>query len=291
MRLAVIADIHGNVAALEAVLADVRARGADGIVNLGDCVSGPLWPRETLDLLESWAPTVRGNHDRWVERRPRGHVPIRRLAFDRLTPAQRSALGALPARVDPDGGIVAVHGTLADDNQYLLEDVVGGALFARHAEAIALRAGAIRPMSCCAATRISRAWRADRRPADRHPGSVGCPAYADPTPPSLTSPKPAARTPATHCWPGRPDAGASISSPSHTTGTGPPPAPPATAAPSGRARWRRAMSVRSVPRRDASATDGPDARICVRGVRPVPERWYHRLSRHGLSRMRERTAD
>ena len=44
MRLAVIADIHGNVAALQAVLADVKTRGADRIINLGDCVSGPVWP-------------------------------------------------------------------------------------------------------------------------------------------------------------------------------------------------------------------------------------------------------
>src|SRR6185436_11742027 len=95
MRLAVIADIHGNVAALEAVLADVRARGADGIVNLGDCVSGPLWPRETMDLLESLGmPTVRGNHDRWVADTPREDMyPSDVYAFDRLTPAQRSALG------------------------------------------------------------------------------------------------------------------------------------------------------------------------------------------------------
>jgi len=39
----------------------------DCIVNLGDCVSGPLWPRETIELLMrlDW-PTIRGNHDRWV---------------------------------------------------------------------------------------------------------------------------------------------------------------------------------------------------------------------------------
>src|SRR4029077_18068566 len=46
-KLAIIADIHGNVAALEAVLADIKALGVADIVNLGDCVSGPLWPRET----------------------------------------------------------------------------------------------------------------------------------------------------------------------------------------------------------------------------------------------------
>ena len=68
MRIAVIADIHGNILALEAVLADLARRGgADRVVNLGDCVSGPLWPRETMERLEAlgW-PTVRGNHDRRV---------------------------------------------------------------------------------------------------------------------------------------------------------------------------------------------------------------------------------
>lgn len=67
MRIAIIADIHGNVLALDAVLADIAARGIAQIVNLGDIVSGPLWPRETLDRLADIAmPTVRGNHDRWV---------------------------------------------------------------------------------------------------------------------------------------------------------------------------------------------------------------------------------
>lgn len=57
MRIAVLADIHGNVLALDAVLDDLRRRGgADLIVNLGDCVSGPLWPRETMERLEALRP-------------------------------------------------------------------------------------------------------------------------------------------------------------------------------------------------------------------------------------------
>ena len=48
MRLAVVADIHGNLPALEAVLDDLGWRQVDAVVNLGDCASGPLWPRETL---------------------------------------------------------------------------------------------------------------------------------------------------------------------------------------------------------------------------------------------------
>ena len=42
MRIAAIADVHGNSAALEAVLRDVDRVGADAIVNLGDHFSGPL---------------------------------------------------------------------------------------------------------------------------------------------------------------------------------------------------------------------------------------------------------
>jgi len=42
MRIAVIADIHGNLLALEAVLTGIEHRVVDRMINLGDCVSGPL---------------------------------------------------------------------------------------------------------------------------------------------------------------------------------------------------------------------------------------------------------
>src|SRR5206468_2220606 len=62
MRIAVIADIHGNLPALEAVLADIQCRGVDRTINLGDCVSGPLWPREVCDLVMALDDlTIRGN--------------------------------------------------------------------------------------------------------------------------------------------------------------------------------------------------------------------------------------
>jgi 3',5'-cyclic AMP phosphodiesterase CpdA len=52
MRVAVLADIHGNLPALEAVLGEVDAAGADAIVLPGDMTVGPL-QAETLDLLAS----------------------------------------------------------------------------------------------------------------------------------------------------------------------------------------------------------------------------------------------
>ena len=51
MRIAVLSDIHGNLAALRAVLDDVTAQGVDLTVNLGDILSGPLNPAETADFL------------------------------------------------------------------------------------------------------------------------------------------------------------------------------------------------------------------------------------------------
>jgi len=67
MLRAVISHIHGNLLALEAVIADIGTRGVDATVNLGDSVAGPLWPSETAECLVASAfPTVRGNHDRWM---------------------------------------------------------------------------------------------------------------------------------------------------------------------------------------------------------------------------------
>ena len=75
MRVAIISDVHGNLPALEAVIKDIRARGADLIVNLGDCVTSPLWPRETFEKLLSLAlPTVRGNHDRLLNEAPEAEL-------------------------------------------------------------------------------------------------------------------------------------------------------------------------------------------------------------------------
>ena len=70
---------------------------------------------ETLELL-----TVRGNHDRWVAETPRECMySSDAFAYDALTQRQRSALGSLPPQFDLGVGITAVHGTPADDNQYL----------------------------------------------------------------------------------------------------------------------------------------------------------------------------
>src|SRR6201994_5005846 len=124
MRIAVIADIHGNLPSLEAVLTDIERRDVDRIINLGDCVSGPLWPREVCDLLmRRDYLTIRGNHDRWVSGPdPANMGSSDRYAYSELNQDHRSWLGTLPVSAEAERGILACHGTLTDDNQYLVEE-------------------------------------------------------------------------------------------------------------------------------------------------------------------------
>jgi predicted phosphodiesterase len=182
MRLAIIADVHGNLVALEAVLADLRSHAPDGIVNLGDCVTSPLWPRETFELLETLAaPTVRGNHDRWIATKPpAGMPPTERHAHDALTPAQRAALGELPATIALDGGILAVHGTPDSDTDYLLEEAVEGRLALASADLVAHRLGATTAgLVLCGHSHNQHAAGGPRGTLIVNPGSVGCPRYVD----------------------------------------------------------------------------------------------------------------
>lgn len=68
MRIAALYDVHGNLPALEAVIAEVRAETVDRVVIGGDVLPGPM-PRETMDmLLDLDIPTafIRGNGDREV---------------------------------------------------------------------------------------------------------------------------------------------------------------------------------------------------------------------------------
>jgi putative phosphoesterase len=189
MRLAVISDIHGNLVALEAVLADIEHHAPDVIVNLGDCVTSPLWPRETFELLDTLAlPTVRGNHDRLVAH-PEPESLNRSVSFtiDSLEREQRNALGALPPTLQIDDDVLAVHGRPARDDKYLLERKVDGQLRLVAGDVLAERIGASRAglVLCGHSHHQHMASTPDGRIV-LNPGSVGCPRYADDTDPRTT---------------------------------------------------------------------------------------------------------
>lgn len=192
MRIAVLADIHGNRLALDAVLADLARRGgADRIVNLGDCVSGPLWPAETMERLISLeAVTVRGNHDRAVaECSPEAMGPSDHFAYQSLPPIERAWLGALPIAASPAPGVLACHATPSHDETYLVEEVRDGQLVRSDVEAIMRRLGPVdgSRIVLCGHSHRPDLVRLPNGVLILNPGSIGCPAYDDPSAPAHVS--------------------------------------------------------------------------------------------------------
>lgn len=198
MRIAVVSDIHGNLGALSAVLADIGTRDCDSVVNLGDILSGPLQPAETADLLMPLAlPTIRGNHERQLLETP----PERMGASDAFAHAalrqdQRQWLAQLPASLVLHGDILLCHGTPADDLEYFLEQVdAGGVRAATPAEAAAKAGNAGYPVILCGHTHVPRAMRLGDGRLLVNPGSVGLPAFhaEHPSPHDIETGSPQAR--------------------------------------------------------------------------------------------------
>src|SRR5712691_10373785 len=99
MRIAVLADIHRNIRALEAVRADLVKHSPEVVVNLGDNVSGPLQAAATADLLmqESYIH-IRGNHDRQLTDRSPAEMGLSdRAAHGQLNSSHLAWLAGLPA--------------------------------------------------------------------------------------------------------------------------------------------------------------------------------------------------
>ena len=184
MRIAVISDIHGNLAALETVLTDIKERGVDLTVNLGDCVTSPLWPAETFEALQALSlPTVRGNHDRWIEEYPDDKLsPAGRFARSSLTSEQRKALYSLPSRIDLEDGILACHGTPNEDTTCLLEESLDDGRFvpARREVLRARLEGAMTArIVLCGHSHRQAIVHGPGECLILNPGSVGCPVFAD----------------------------------------------------------------------------------------------------------------
>lgn len=180
MRIAVVSDIHGNLGALSAVLADIATRDCDSVVNLGDILSGPLQPEETADLLMPMAlPTIRGNHERQLlEMPPAAMGASDAYAHAHLRQDQHKWMAQLPASLVLVDSILLCHGTPANDLEYFLEHVdADGVRAATPAEARAKAGDAAYPVILCGHTHVPRAMRLVDGRLIVNPGSVGLPAY------------------------------------------------------------------------------------------------------------------
>ena len=197
MRIAFVSDIHGNLAALQAVIDDIGRWRVDTVVNLGDTLSGPLLPQETAALLRSLAWLhVGGNHERQVLTLPLD----RQNKSDSFTSAaiddtSKTWIGGhanpsdprlhegrmWPDRLGPD--VALCHGSPRSDVEYLLETPVGEvALLASAAEIeerLDNRLGPRITLLACGHTHVPRSVRTASGLLIVNPGSVGLPAYDD----------------------------------------------------------------------------------------------------------------
>ena len=131
-RIAALYDIHGNLPALEAVMAEVRAAGVEHIVVGGDVFPGPM-PRETMAYLATLdipVDFIRGNGDRVVLEQAAGiespEVPepfrdIVRWNAAELTVEHQQVVGRWPATtcttIDGLGSVLFCHATPRNDSE------------------------------------------------------------------------------------------------------------------------------------------------------------------------------
>ena len=183
MRFAVIADIHGNRWALEAVLADIERRRVDAVVNLGDHLYGPLDVRGTMDLLLKLnATSIRGNQDRELLEDPKDSDSrtLRENRAELRTQDLRWLRELEPAK--DWHNTLACHGTPRADNVYLLEEVTATGVFLKSAAQIEhdLEGEEHEPI-LRGHSHLPRTIQAGQRVVI-NPGSVGLPAYSDDLP-------------------------------------------------------------------------------------------------------------
>jgi putative phosphoesterase len=133
LRLAVLADIHGNLPAFEAVLADLEGFAPlDGILVAGDVTGGPGQQAVLERLVELGALVIQGNNEKIIAQLVLGEAPqyvnsakqfsLARWARDNLSPALLDFVCRLPAQAvwenhsqpEGDSRIRVVHGSPRD---------------------------------------------------------------------------------------------------------------------------------------------------------------------------------
>jgi predicted phosphodiesterase len=127
---ALLYDVHGNLAALEAVLAAAERAGATAYAFGGDYATFGPWPRETAERLEAVPAVVRirGNVERWLREEPEVPAEAKPLvgaavaaALEALGPDLVTRLYELPERAELDGILVCHGSPLSDVDSFARE--------------------------------------------------------------------------------------------------------------------------------------------------------------------------
>jgi len=185
-KIAVISDVHGNILALDAVLKDIEKRGISEIINLGDCISGPLEPTKTAErLIKENIICIRGNNERALitykeeSQKSATYKYVENMLTDEIT----DWIGRMPGELVYDSGIYACHGTPESDKIYLLEHLGQNKVSIKEeAQIRTIIASVAQPVILCGHSHLPGAVRLSDGRLIVNPGSVGLPAYSDDLP-------------------------------------------------------------------------------------------------------------
>jgi len=182
MRLAIIADIHGNSWALAAVLEDINKREVSGIYDLGDSLNGSLDPAGTFKLLESnQIESISGNGDRFIRENNIGNQTYDYVIAEIRSINAMAWLQGLPKTRTVENMLLC-HGTPFNDSEYLIEKVETGYIAIKSADILENQlAGIAEPVIFCGHSHRPYLVNTNTKKIV-NPGSVGLPAYDDDTP-------------------------------------------------------------------------------------------------------------
>jgi predicted phosphodiesterase len=178
---AIISDIHGNSLALGAVLKDIRSRGIETIINLGDHFFGALEPEKVAGMLrENPMLCISGNTDREIlQAVDSGFTKdgMDRVKAD-LSGQSIQWLRDLPKTSTCDGLFFICHGTPESDDEYLLEKVTQQGVFVYNDDELLAKTTHIEEkIILCGHSHVNRVIYLSNDKIILNPGSVGLPAY------------------------------------------------------------------------------------------------------------------
>ena len=121
MLIALFSDIHANLSAFEAMLADLNNRKPDAVYCLGDLIGYNIWPNEIIAAIRKHGiATLAGNHD----------LKTKGYAYELVSTANRAYLNTLPACIKLEYqlnndhlNIVLAHGSTRKIDEYVLADM------------------------------------------------------------------------------------------------------------------------------------------------------------------------
>lgn len=184
-KIAIISDVHGNTWALKEVLKDIKSKGIETIINLGDNLNGPLDPKGTFDLLiDNNVLSICGNGDRLILESLGSVSQSKTFEYikSQINPDVIEWLKALPFELIING-IYCCHASPHSDTSYLLEDLKANHVSVRDFNEIDDSLKNIEQnVIVCGHSHIARVIMTESQKIVINPGSVGLPAYGDELP-------------------------------------------------------------------------------------------------------------